>query len=371
MHGVGCRWFWPFVLLPLLAACGESASITGEVRDNFGAPVEGARIVVAGGAAEGVSDAGGKFTVTHVPGRFPVTIGREGFTTGAYTLTLHAEAGRPPVNATLQRLPPAAGLWIVGESGYTAANPCLIGVRPIADPLGEAFLIQRGVPATVTATPGGRTKLTLVVYEVPESPYPPNIIARAYDGLEFYRTQPPANRDTVRVDEAPVTALTPEFPSAGQWMTIDVAEGVYTYVGRVQPLPGTPTPDLSGPCFFFSVGPAAPPWLPAGVPPAALEDFVAAVRRCWPATPEGVARTQIATLAIAFNADGTLSEPPRQVRHLLDTVRERARYPAALADAITAVTACQPYRMFPADAFDAWQKLTVTFSVAEMLAATP
>ncbi len=358
--------------LMFLAGCGEGATITGEIRDNFGKPVEGATVSVAGGEATAVSDAEGRFAVTHVPGRFPVTIGRDGFTSGSYSLTLHADEGRPPVNATLQRLPPAPGLWIAGADGYLPTNPCRLAVIPIADPVGEAFLIQRGVPAAVPADADGRTKLTLVAYDVPESQRAVHAVARVYDNVEFYRTQPPANRDPIRVDESHVTPIAPEFPSEGRWFETEIGTGVFVYTGRMQPTPGAITvPDREGRCFFFSVGPPGPEWPSPALPPQALEDFVVAVKRCWPATPEGPQRSQVATLAVAFNPDGTLTEPPKQVRHPLDTFRERARYPTALADAITAVNSCAPYRMFPADAYEAWRNLTVTFSVAEMLAPAP
>ncbi len=360
-------WRAALVLLAgiALAACGGPEPGThGTVRDNFGVPVAGASVAVDGEAATAVTDAEGRFTITYKDGRFPTVISHPGHTTGNYTLRVSTEENRPPVEAVLQRLPDGPGLYLVGADGYKAANPCTIGVLKVEDPAGNWYLVEHGIPTLAPTGPGA--PLTLLDYGG-AADGAPRALARVTHDTEFYRTQPPANRDPLIYEEPRTTEITPDFPAAGHWFQITPAAGVYVYSGRVkEAVTNYPLPDPDGACFIFTVGPAGEGWLGDAISETAFAAFLDKVKSCWPPPPEGIDRAQRVTLRIALRPDGTVEGEPRQVRGTLDTFRQRPAYSLAANMAAAAVTGCAPYTMFaPADPA-LWRDLLVTFDTGRL-----
>jgi hypothetical protein len=89
-----------------------------------------------------------------------------------------------------------------------------------------------------------------------------------------------------------------------------------------------------------------------------LAEFKARLKACWkpPATAAGT-RKLTAALRVALRIDGTLAAPPELVE------ATASPYGPALVDsAIRAVNECGPYGFLPADSYDTWKALSLTFS---------
>ncbi len=89
-----------FLLLAFPAVCGESAVVTGVVRDAKGAPVSGA--VVAAGGAEATTGPDGTFRLSVPPGRTTLLATRAGF--APVTLEVTAGGESAPVQVVLPPL---------------------------------------------------------------------------------------------------------------------------------------------------------------------------------------------------------------------------------------------------------------------------
>jgi hypothetical protein len=107
-----------FVVL-VLAGCARPR-IEGEVVDNFGQPVEGARITITGERYSAKTNGEGHYSIRFKPGRLTVLATKEGCIPDSLTATL--EARRPFQARTLElfRRPPGPGLFLLGAEGYVA-----------------------------------------------------------------------------------------------------------------------------------------------------------------------------------------------------------------------------------------------------------
>jgi len=89
-----------------------------------------------------------------------------------------------------------------------------------------------------------------------------------------------------------------------------------------------------------------------------LTAFKLQVQKCWNA-PTGVANTEKlhVVLRLALARDGTLTTRP-----LLIEGSASPHGPALVESAISALRQCQPYRLLPADRYEEWKVLDLTFS---------
>jgi hypothetical protein len=94
-----------------------------------------------------------------------------------------------------------------------------------------------------------------------------------------------------------------------------------------------------------------------------LAQFKARLKECW-RPPTGGGRKLTAALRVAFRVDGTLAGPPELV--------EVSASPEAVALVTTARQAladCGPYGFLPAESYDAWKALSLTFSPDDIVVA--
>jgi outer membrane biosynthesis protein TonB len=105
---------------------------------------------------------------------------------------------------------------------------------------------------------------------------------------------------------------------------------------------------------------------PATEKPDIAEGAIAAFRRhlkTCATLPAGVSAQAKVTLRIHLNPDGTLMKGPDQNPHAVGQIRGLTTgggdlYNAAMA----AVRKCQPYAMLPADRYDEWRTIDMTFT---------
>ena len=356
------RWLGVVALL-VLAGCGERSVVTGMVRDNFGVPVEGAQINVDGRnmAATG---ADGSFRFSYAPGRVPFLIEGDGYVPAEYSLAI-ARVEEPLLEIVVQRLPPEPGLWVVGADGYLPVRNCSQIGQPsnVAD---MRYLIDKGIPAEVVPDEAGF--VTFLDTGEPIGGLGTRI-ARVGANRVFYRTERTiSTTDTVFTETVFTTQMTPEFRSQGSWFTARLSEGAFVQYDRVALPPySNVVPNAEGRCYFFRVGPVSEPWLSDMITDQQLVLFGDHLKTCWRGPAEAAEGQQVVTVRLALNADGTLSRPASEGRSPLDTVRgSGALFIRVQEAAVAAVEACQPYRMFPSESYEAWRSLTVTLRTAEL-----
>lgn len=96
-----------------------------------------------------------------------------------------------------------------------------------------------------------------------------------------------------------------------------------------------------------------------------LAQFKARLKACWtpPATAAGT-RKLTAALRVALRIDGTLAAPPELVEATASPFG-----PALVDSAMRAVNECGPYGFLPADSYDTWKSLSLTFSPDDIAVA--
>jgi hypothetical protein len=96
-----------------------------------------------------------------------------------------------------------------------------------------------------------------------------------------------------------------------------------------------------------------------------LAEFKARLKACWkpPATAAGT-RKLTAALRVALRIDGTLAGPPELVEATASPFG-----PALVDSAMHAVNECGPYGFLPADSYDTWKSLSLTFSPDDVAVA--
>jgi len=354
------RWLGVAALVAL-AGCGERATVTGVVRDNFGAPVEGAQVTVDGRAMAATA-ADGTFRFDYAPGRVPFLIEGEGYAPAEYSLAIAREE-EPPLEIVVQRMPPEPGLWAVGAEGYLALRNC----SQVAQPVNAAdmrYLVDKGIPAELTPNEAGA--VTFVDTGEPVGGLGTRM-ARVGTNRLFYRTERTISTiDTVFTETVFTTPIEPQFRSAGSWFNARLPEGTFVQYDRVGLPPyNNVVPNVEGRCYLFRVGPAVEPWLSEEISDEQLAAFGEQLKACWPGPFED-GQDQVVTVRLALNADGTLREPAAIARSPLDTVRGGVAFVGVQQAAVAAAQQCQPYRMFPNEHYEAWRDLTVTLRTADL-----
>jgi hypothetical protein len=151
---------------------------------------------------------------------------------------------------------------------------------------------------------------------------------------------------------------------------------------RSKPAQVKPPPSAAAPKFTslypWPVAPAAPPDAsdtPAGdyrtfestekLSSDELAKFKARLKACWtpPAGAAGVKKLT-AALRVAFRIDGTLAGPPELVEATASPFG-----PALVESAMRSVNQCAPYGFLPADSYDTWKSLSLTFSPDDIVVA--
>lgn len=102
----------------LLMGCGGRPKIEGIILDNFGQPVEGAKVTIVGTTLSGETDKNGGYAAPFVPGQFTVRYEALGYIAEERSFTVASETSLPAEAVTLIRIPPKPGVWLVREGEY-------------------------------------------------------------------------------------------------------------------------------------------------------------------------------------------------------------------------------------------------------------
>lgn len=99
-----------------------------------------------------------------------------------------------------------------------------------------------------------------------------------------------------------------------------------------------------------------------------VDAFRAAVERCW-IVPAGArdAQNLRVTIRVFLNQDGSLARPPEIVDENRMNRAGEENFRTAAESARRAVQRCAPYRMLPANKYDTWREVELTFDPARML----
>src|SRR5204863_9437429 len=99
-----------------------------------------------------------------------------------------------------------------------------------------------------------------------------------------------------------------------------------------------------------------------------LDAFRAAVERCW-SVPAGArdAQSLRVTTRVFLNPDGTLAKTPEIVDEARMNRTGEENFRTAAESARRAVQRCAPYRMLPANKYDTWREVELTFDPTRML----
>jgi hypothetical protein len=96
-----------------------------------------------------------------------------------------------------------------------------------------------------------------------------------------------------------------------------------------------------------------------------LAGFKAHLKECWkPPAVAANARKLTAAVRVALRIDGSLAGPPELVEATASPYG-----PALVESAMRAVNQCGPYGFLPADSYDTWKRLSLTFSPDDIAVA--
>jgi hypothetical protein len=125
--------------LLLLIGCPEPPAIEGQVVDIWGAPIEGATVMVVGGTERPLTDSDGKYRLARADGTFTVKAGRKGFVQDQIDFTV--EPGQTPPGPVFQLYPKPekAGFYAIRPGKYVALDQKLV------HSVGNTLRVYRGV----------------------------------------------------------------------------------------------------------------------------------------------------------------------------------------------------------------------------------
>jgi hypothetical protein len=95
-----------------------------------------------------------------------------------------------------------------------------------------------------------------------------------------------------------------------------------------------------------------------------LAEFKARLKECWRSPVAGGSRKLSAGLRVALRRDGSLAGPPELVE-----VSASPDAVALVTSAKQALAACGPYGFLPAESYDTWKTLSLTFSPDDIAVA--
>lgn len=230
--------------------------LTGKVVDNFGTPVAGATVQIAGTTLRAETQNDGSYQVPYVPGDFAVSIEHIRYDPTSFALKLTQASTYPIEDKVLLRLPPQSGVYFWDTDGWSPLGECTLqqtsaipndgridfkGVRKDAyRVVGSPYrVVARGKPVFLAHTPVAEN---LLVYRVDQKG---EIVTRTFGGgfggvfgmlsdsgsskgtsiAKAWKTQPFPNRSFLLTNNEP---------------------GVYAIVDR----------EYQNACFLFQIGDA-------------------------------------------------------------------------------------------------------------------
>lgn len=112
--------------LVLLLGCPEPPAVEGQVVDIWGAPVEGATVMVVGGAERPLTDATGHYRLARTEGTFTVKAGRKGYIQEQAELVVTPGDTPKGPTFTLYPKPEKPGFYAVRPGKYVPLDQKLV-----------------------------------------------------------------------------------------------------------------------------------------------------------------------------------------------------------------------------------------------------
>lgn len=109
-----------------LAACDGKPVISGQVKDNFSKPVQGASIQIGDSAFETSTDSDGHYELPFVPGTFVVAYSKEGYSSETVILSIDSKSAYPMREVVLYRMPPGDEIYLQGADDYIPLAPAAV-----------------------------------------------------------------------------------------------------------------------------------------------------------------------------------------------------------------------------------------------------
>ena len=106
------------ILLLTLSLFSCSKYIEGEVRDNFGNPIEGVKVSIENSDFQSFTDPNGNYKLDYVPGEFSVSFNKEDYVSETVGLNITEKQRYPMSKIELIRYPESEGIYIEDSLDY-------------------------------------------------------------------------------------------------------------------------------------------------------------------------------------------------------------------------------------------------------------
>lgn len=246
---------------PKLIAEPGQGILTGRVLDNFGQPVKGASVRIAGSSLSAETDESGHYSLAYSPGRFFVEIDHAGHDPSAFNLELASATTFPVEDKTLVSVPAPGRIYYQNQTEWSELGRCW--VRKVSsdsgefDQSGEERYVAEGDPLLIvsdempafldmTGIEGRISGNALSLY--PVAPDGTIIRIRREAGFSgFFGGMEGSNEVT-----SPVSLFREKIGSGMQVHKGELSSGLYAFVPSVRGSNfGNTTPEDS--CFLFQI----------------------------------------------------------------------------------------------------------------------
>ena len=142
----------PVVSIPAQAGQGV---LTGRAVDNFGQPVVGGTVRIAGTNLATETRPDGSYQIPYVPGNLVVQIQRAGYDPAEFNLQLAQASTYPVEDKVLVKVPPGNEVYFLGEKDYVSLGRCSVDQTQKDsrdfESGGTSSYVARGKPAAIVA----------------------------------------------------------------------------------------------------------------------------------------------------------------------------------------------------------------------------
>ncbi len=123
-----------------------SGTIDGKVIDGFGAPIEGVAVKIRKTKAEAVTDAGGNYEISYMPGITKLEFSKSGYTRVKTTTNLSETTKVDFKQVTLWKYPAEGGMYLLCKDSYRKVNYNTFLNKPID---GKLTYVIEGEPTVI------------------------------------------------------------------------------------------------------------------------------------------------------------------------------------------------------------------------------
>ena len=233
------RLFGPGAML-LLAACGQSAEISGQVVDHDGKPLAGVAVSVEKSTYAATTNESGTYTVPFAPGTFRVGFEKDGYTAASLDLDIQQAVLFPAETVELYPKPDEAGLHLVDSKGLRKLEAAKVEKMKVSE--GWNTVTKLHCSGEGPSVPAG----TLRLFDTSAETFMP---ARLGDYGLFYQ---PSTSDSEGINGL----FKDESERIGQEQlvlrTLEAEPGRYAYVTIGTRRDGSRDVDPDAPCYPFT-----------------------------------------------------------------------------------------------------------------------